>query len=357
MTDCDLLLSDCEKPTCVGSGLLALDVVFNTESPDNYLARSGGSCGNVMSILAYLGWRARPVARLGQDHAAKIILDDLARFGVDTEFISQECEVDTPLVLERIRKSLNGRRQHSFKLSCPICGRNLLKYRAITIGMAGNLLRAETPSQVFYFDRISRGILNIAWYYRKVGSLIVFEPSGIQNEKLFKEALELVHILKYSAQRFSDMSGILGNGIVPLEVQTLGSEGLRYRYSPEGQPCASWKKVPALKVGNIVDDAGAGDWCTAGLIHSLGREGATTFKAKFGYSLVKAFDLGQALAALSCQYASPRGAMYSLSPQEIQEAVRKMSSLKGPDVVMDAPLYGTFREFFESVCGSCNQYV
>ena len=58
------------RSVCVGSGLVTLDIVFDDESPNEYMVGSGGSCGNVMSILSFLGWKAYPVTRLGQDQAA-----------------------------------------------------------------------------------------------------------------------------------------------------------------------------------------------------------------------------------------------------------------------------------------------
>ena len=220
MTLHDFILTGNDRPSCIGSGLIALDVVFNRAAPDNYIVRSGGSCGNVMSILSYLGWKTLPVAKLGQDDAAAIVLEDLIRFGVDTKFISRDSNVNTPLVLEGIRNTKDGSGKHSFTLTCPNCGRYLLRYRAISSDMTEQVLKDEGQAQVFYFDRISRGILNLAKHHRNAGSLIVFEPSGLKNLKLFKEALSLAHILKYSRQRLPDLSGRLGDDSVPLEVQT-----------------------------------------------------------------------------------------------------------------------------------------
>ena len=53
------------KPTVVGTGLVALDVVV---SGDDVKYFAGGTCGNVLTCLSYLGWDAKPVARLKTIH-------------------------------------------------------------------------------------------------------------------------------------------------------------------------------------------------------------------------------------------------------------------------------------------------
>lgn len=53
---------DGTRPTVVGTGLVALDVVFN-EKQDEPIGRwAGGTCGNVLSILSWLGWSAWPIS-------------------------------------------------------------------------------------------------------------------------------------------------------------------------------------------------------------------------------------------------------------------------------------------------------
>src|ERR1044071_1853044 len=72
-------------PTVIGTGLIALDVIVKRASQPSG-RWTGGTCGNVMSILSYLGWGAYPVARLNGDDASKQVLQDLERWGVRLQF-------------------------------------------------------------------------------------------------------------------------------------------------------------------------------------------------------------------------------------------------------------------------------
>jgi len=76
--------------------------------------------------------------------------------------------------------------------------------------------------------------------------------------------------------------------------------------------------LPAFSVPELVDSAGAGDWCTAGLIHSLGQNGAEGFTKAPDQAVENALLFGEALAALKCRYKGARGIMYNLSKNEFE---------------------------------------
>lgn len=344
-----------QRSQCVGAGLVTLDIVVEKETPDECIVRSGGSCGNVLTILSFLGWESYPVCRLGRDNAAKIVLKDLARFGVDTRLIRQESLASTPLIIEGIQSTKNGNRTHFYRLRCPRCGNYLLKYRTISQEMTEQALREVNRPKVFYFDRISRGIIDLAASFREQGALVVFEPSGVGDENLFVEATHLSHILKYSQERLSDASGLLGDTGIPLEIQTLGRKGLRYRRRRRNKMDGSWRFIPAFEVNSVIDEAGAGDWCTSGIIHSLGRYGASSFWRTRSVGIERALQLGQALAALSCQFTSARGVMYSVALPELAVLVQNL--IKGQCLTSkpNLPPYESLRDLLQSVCSHCSQ--
>ena len=345
----------CVFRTCIGAGLLTLDLVFNEESPGRYQVGAGGSCGNVLTILAYLGWESSPVARIGRDEGGEIVLKDLAGFGVDTGFVVQEDSTSTPAILQSIRKSPNGSRTHSYSLHCPQCGSFLLRYRAIPGAMAGTVVEQMPDAAVFYFDRVSRGTLNLANHYREHGAFIVFEPSSVTDEKLFSEAATVAHLLKYSVERLPDIAHLVGGLDVPLEVQTLGPEGLRYRWKKSDSDGRLWSFMPAYPVIDMVDEAGSGDWCTAGLINTLGQDGATSFWKAQPQELEQALRLGQAMAAVNCNFPTARGAMYSLLPSEINSMATELMEGKPNTNGTGWVSNNTLHHLVNMVCNRCCQ--
>lgn len=86
------------KKTIIGSGIYNLDTIVVRDYPewprlrpftDNvYLEEVGGTCGNVMSILAWLGWDAKPLACLDDSPEGLKITEDLKRFGCDCRYVT-----------------------------------------------------------------------------------------------------------------------------------------------------------------------------------------------------------------------------------------------------------------------------
>ena len=72
------------KPGIWGIGLIALDLVLDTETNQLQMT-AGGTCGNVMMMLSHLGWNAKPIGRLGGDTAGALIVEDMQRWGVNID--------------------------------------------------------------------------------------------------------------------------------------------------------------------------------------------------------------------------------------------------------------------------------
>ena len=251
-----------------------------------------------------------------------MVSSDLRRFGVTTKFARVRPRSATPIIIERLRLSAKGVPEHHFSLNCPICGSWLPRYRPVTVRTASKVILKEKNPSVFFFDRASPGAIYLAQSYSDMGSLIVFEPSGHADEKLQKKALALAHICKYSREQFDS----LYSGSVPrvlLEIQTMGSEGLRYRTSLAN--CSGeWRSVAGVSLAKMADSAGAGDWLSAGIIFQLGRQGLSGFQMTSLEFLRHAFNFGQSLAAWNCQFEGARGGMYSVNEAEFQQEIRRL---------------------------------
>jgi sugar/nucleoside kinase (ribokinase family) len=313
-----------KDPLVVGTGLVALDVVLNGDVENSRLY-AGGTCCNVLTILAWLGWQAFPIARLGADDAGRSVSTDLKRFGVKLDLARLTPRAPTPIIIERLRRSSDSVPKHHFSVNCPVCGSWLPRYQPVTIDAANQVLTRVVQPSVFFFDRASRGALVLASAYAASGSLIVFEPSGRAEDQLQKEALRLAHVCKYSTERFEGFHWT-GDTRPLLEVQTMGSGGSRYRSWLPSTPNEEWHSVSALNVANVKDTAGAGDWFSAGLIHKLGRTGLAGLKSARPEDLDSAICLGKALAAWNCQFEGARGGMYFSDKAAFDEQIRELLS-------------------------------
>jgi sugar/nucleoside kinase (ribokinase family) len=311
-----------------GAGLLALDVIVSAPDRPEALTFAGGTCGNVLSILSFLRWDATPIGYLGDDPAGHRVLADLAAQGIQAQHLVQRAEWNTPVFIQRLTKNEDGRPTHSFANAthCPHCGHPLAD--KITRGKVGatpiQRFAHKDPIDVFFMDRLSEDILSLAASARDRGALVFYEPSAKTDARYWQDAFELVDIVKYSADRFdADELGpfMRRPGRDLWEIQTHGAKGLHYRrLGPHPLKGARWTASAAIPTTRIVDTCGAGDWCSAGLIHGL----STFATTRDAVSFAKAIRFGQLLAAWACAFVGARGAMYCNDRQATWSAIQSV---------------------------------
>jgi len=341
------------SPTCAGTGLVALDIVLNRDSDTLPRVWAGGSCGNVLAILAYLGWRAVPVARLGQDQAASQIINDWQQFGVNCEFVERDPRVSTPIIVEHIRLVPNGNPTHRYLWICPSCGAWLPRYRPILLTCARQVLQQLPPLSCFYFDRISPAAFEMAVRASQSGALVVFEPASVKDNEAFKRAANISHILKYASDRVIEQVCLSSSDGPAIVIETLGPRGIRYKLRDQ-QSLGEWHYLAAFDVKGFRDAAGAGDWCTAGIIHMLGTIGSAGLKTASEKIIKKAIEVGQAMAALNCCFQGPRGGMYVLEPDDFQKMIRRIRDNRVVDEPSLRVLPETGIESLLPPCPACN---
>jgi len=118
-------------PAVVGTGLVTLDVVINSDVHQPPRLWAGGTCGNVLTILSYLGWRAYPVSWLNEDTASEHLIRDLSQWGVHLTFVSSRPGGSTPIIVQQISHNTTGKAFHTFSWSCPHCGAVFPRYKAV----------------------------------------------------------------------------------------------------------------------------------------------------------------------------------------------------------------------------------
>ena len=179
--------------------------------------------------------------------------------------------------------------------------------------------------QVFFFDRCSPSAIEMATWFRTSGALVIFEPSSQGDTSLFEQALGLAHIVKYSHERLSGREAISPGEGNWLCIETLGQDGLNFLSRLPSYTSKGWEHMPSLPVEHYKDAAGAGDWCTAGLIACLGANGAAGMKQHREEEIRFALQRGQSLAAWNCGYEGARGGMYSTQGEKLEDLARTIA--------------------------------
>ncbi|MHB8884383.1 MAG: PfkB family carbohydrate kinase [Methylovirgula sp.] len=287
---------------------------------------AGGTCGNVIAILAYLGWKAFPIARMNGDPASARVRADLRRWGVQLDFTGCTPTSHTPIIIQQIRRARDGSPSHRFLWSCPRCGQRLPSFKAVTQDAVETVAPRLSGTAVFFMDRLSRAALTLAARASAEGAIVVFEPSGKSDEKLFAEAIQLAHVVKYADQRLAAAGGTMQGGSAALiEVQTLGAKGLRYRHRL-GKGISAWFHLNAIAAPHLLDTCGAGDWCTAGLVTKVAIEGQIGLRKVGAEAIRHALRYGQALAAWNCGFEGARGGMYAVKRETFNYQIEALLS-------------------------------
>jgi hypothetical protein len=179
--------------TAFGAGLITLDIIIQQQETPSIAHAAGGTCGNVIAALAYLGWDTTPVGRLGDDAAGNAIRHEFSRLGVSARQLTREDALNSARIVQFIVERRNGI-QHRFGFSCPTCGNPFSRFRPPTLEQAETVLAKQEAPDVFFFDRVSAAILAMASEFRKRGTLIYFEPPGVGRPAEFSKALAVAYV-------------------------------------------------------------------------------------------------------------------------------------------------------------------
>jgi fructokinase len=169
-------------------------------------------------------------------------------------------------------------------------------------------------------------LVDLARRARQEELLLVFEPNHLSRGTRNEQAAVFSDVVKFSRE-----SGVTASEWLPprnastrVVIETLGGDGLKYRLRGEHRRWSRWKHVPAIASANVVDTAGAGDWCTAGVIEELARTPAPIRWAP--PSIERALAFGQALAAVSLSFHGPRGVLSETRATAIRRVARAASA-------------------------------
>lgn len=296
------------RKTVIGSGIYNLDAIVVREYPAwpamrpftdrPVIEEVGGTCGNVMSILAHLGWDAFPEASLDDSPEGRKIAEDLRRYGCDCRYVTHTPNGGTTILRCIHKKDAEGKQVMGFRAGSPgsrFPKRHFLRARDEAPAFMEAL--EEAPA-VYFFDDPAAGHRYIARALRERGTLIYFEPSrDLMPAKL--EAASLSDIVKVSDEAWPNVEAFRG---VPLLVQTLGGKGVRFSFRG-----GDWVTLPPVPCGKVVDTEGAGDWTSSVLLDELFNGGFSGMDSLTEEEVTRALGTAQEAASRSIGYMTPKG--------------------------------------------------
>lgn len=310
----------------VGAGLVALDIIINNGAQTPIFS-AGGTCGNVLAGLSFLGWESTAISRAGMDLAGGILIKDLLDNGVNIEHITQEEKLGTPRIVERLNS--NGvYAKHSFLLRCPTCHAYLPRFRSPRLEVIDDFIGKKCLNpEVYLFDRVTPSILKLARNYREAGALIFFESINLKSTDGLEKALNLSHIAKYAGGESKKRLKKLDNNQImqkvrsfgpSLVIKTLGKYGLSFINGNKRKP----QYRQGFEINRIYDTCGAGDWCTVGFLFYLKELARNNniglIETLESQDLINsALSFAQILASLSCMFVGARGLSSSMDTKNI----------------------------------------
>ena len=262
------------EKTVIGTGIFNLDIIVKRDYhewpqlrpfTDNVVMEEvGGTCGNVMSMLSWMGWDARPIACLDDSEEGLKITEDLKRYGCDCRYVTNTPEGGTTMLRCTHKRTADGKHTMSVRAGSPggsrFPKRHFLRARDEAPVFMDQLI--DVPS-VFFFDDPAAGHRYLAREMKRKGCQIVyFEPSKVAtNAEL--EAVGLSDIIKFSDENVPDVS-FADAYPDKVFIQTTGPDGVRIK-----EKGGAWYVIEGVKNSSVVDAEGAGDTFTSALINAL----------------------------------------------------------------------------------------
>lgn len=292
-------------PRIVGTGLVALDLIVEHGTSGRRTSTSGGgTCGNVLAILASLGWQAQWLGALGPSEVARAVGDDLAAAGVGVS--GHDAAATVAVFAHHVRQTPGTAAEHWFATECPSCQRAMPRYVRPADSWLSRLASEVDQCDVFFADRLTQATVDLAARAREAGALVVYEPSAASDAPWMSAMFQLANVVKYSRERAHALAAFRTDRKDLLWIETCGSQGMRWsRRGSEGEMHA----LPAVTNLSIRDSGGAGDWFTGAFLYQLAR--LTRAPATLPIETLRQI-LGTAsrVAAWSCGYLGARGMLY-----------------------------------------------
>ncbi len=303
--------------TCMGSGNFTLDIIIQREYPEGFvkgktrnkfedkvvLEELGGTCGNVMCMMGYLGWNVYPQVQFDLHPEGYKMKEDLERYGCDTRFV-ENIEKGGSSTVKCTHKLNKDTGEHEISFVQGSAGGSRFPRRKqlrVRDEVPAFLEALDFVPDVFFFDVLEAGPRALAQGLRAKGTLVYFEPESEKDRSKFIKGVEVSDIVKFSGERVTDIS-FCSDYSDKLFIQTLGADGLRFSLCGR-----EWVKVDAVPVEKVVDWEGCGDTTTSVFLTELGKRGQLKVSEMTEEVVREALSAACRQAAVCAQYLSSKG--------------------------------------------------
>lgn len=199
----DTLRKKTAGKTCLGTGNYSFDVIIQREYPNGFIVgrrnkfeekivkmEIGNTCGNVMTMLPYLGVKTFPVAKLDVSPQGYQMKLDMKAYGADVRFVTNTLNGGTTILRCTHKLGDDGNPAMSFKGSTAgkvwsgLSARPIRKYLSSQHGEVDTLVNSlDFTPDVFFFDIAQAGHRMLAERLREKGTLVYFECDSDGHEK------------------------------------------------------------------------------------------------------------------------------------------------------------------------------
>lgn len=304
-----------KRKICICAGKIALDIIIKRSYPEGfeigkrnkfkeeiYKECVGNTCGNVSTMLPYLGVQTFPIGHFDDSDKGRQLAADLERYGAETRFIQHSPKGGTTLFECTHKRDKNtgdwirGYRQYSPGSRFP--KRKFLRGRDEAPAFLAQL---DFVPDVYFFDAPESGLRVLAEGLRQRGALVYFEPEGKDAANKLRDAISKSDIIKFSDERFPDVA-FCQEFTDKLFIQTLGHKGIRF--SLRG---GDWQMVDPIPNEHVVDTEGAGDWTTSQFIACLCEKGLLSLDKMTTENVRECLEKACETASRSVSYLSSKG--------------------------------------------------
>lgn len=268
-------------PTIIGSGRFTMERVIIVEYPNGFRCHKrnasveriisedvGGSCANVLCILANKGWTAMPLLNLYDCTDWCKIDHRLQYFGCDTRYVKVD---DAGTIINNYRRYLYDSKTGKPIIKDLLFGlfgtepewEKLCNYDSVDVFLGG----IEAVPDVYYFDVDTKNTREIASRLKERDSLILFRELSKKPLLEHADAVKTSDIITFCSDYKKDRT-FCHRYNDKLFIQTLNIGGVNFRLRN-----GNWVHLQPIETDNVIDWKGYNDIITALFLRVLFRHG------------------------------------------------------------------------------------